>query len=65
MPEKNYRVDTKEEIRRLDKAGNLETVYRIWATTKKGTYFHIDVAEDQIAKADAALAARATELDAI
>lgn len=61
----DYTVDRKEEISRLSKAGEVETWYRIWATSKKGTYFHVDVPESQLDKADEYLTAKAKELDAI
>lgn len=60
-----YKVESKEEIRKLSKAGEVETWYRIWATSKKGTYFHIDVPEDKLDKADELLSKRAQALDAI
>lgn len=60
-----YKVESKEEIRVLAKGGEVETHYRIYATTKKGTYFHVDVHEDQLDKADVLLTARAKALDAI
>lgn len=65
MVTNNYTTQKKEEIRLLDQAGNVVTVYRIWATTPKGTYFHVDVPEKELAKAGAMLTARASELDAI
>ena len=60
-----YTIDDKEEIRTLVKGGKVEVGYRIWATTKKGTYFHVDVPEDQLDKAEALLTARAKKLDSI
>lgn len=60
-----YKVESKEEIRKLSKAGEVETWFRIYATSKGGTYFHVDVPEEQLAQADAALSKRAKELDAI
>lgn len=62
---KNYTVDTKEEVRKLDKAGNVETWVRIWATSKGGTYFHVDVPGDQLDKAPDILQAKAEKLDSI
>jgi len=61
----NYTVDKKDEIRKLDKAGKVETWYRIYATTTGGTYFHVEVHEDNLASADQVLAARAEQLDSI
>ena len=61
----DYKVESKEEIRRLSKAGEVETWFRIWATTKGGTYFHVDIREDQIGEADALLTKRAKEIDTI
>ena len=64
-PSNNYTVDSKEEIRVLDKAGNVTTSIRIWATSSGGTYYHVDVPEDELDKAPAILQARADKLDAI
>lgn len=61
----DYTVDSKEEIRRIGKAGEVETWFRIFATTKGGTYFHVDVAEGKLDEADKILTARAKQLDAI
>jgi len=61
----DYTVDSKEELRKLSKAGEVETWYRIYATSKGGTYFHVDVKEDELEKADQVLTARAKQLDAI
>lgn len=61
----DYTIDSKEEIRKLSKAGEVETWYRIWATSKGGTYFHVDVPEDELAKADDILTKKAKQLDAI
>lgn len=62
---KGYKVDSKEEVRTLDKAGNVTTSIRIWATSSGGTYFHVDVPEAELDKAPAVLQARAEQLDAI
>lgn len=61
----DYTVESKEEVRRLSKAGEVETWYRVWATSKGGTYFHVDIPEGQLDKADEVLAKKAKELDAI
>jgi len=61
----DYKVESKEEIRKLSKAGEVETWYRLYATSKGGTYFHVDVPEDELAKSDEVLTKRAKELDAI
>lgn len=64
--DKLYTVESKEEIRRLSKkTGEVETWYRIWATSKGGTYFHLDVEEAHLDQAEALLTKRAKELDAI
>ena len=60
-----YTVEKKDEIRKLNKAGEIETWYRIFATSKGGTYFHIEVKEDNLAQAPALLAKRAQEIDSI
>lgn len=62
---KLYTVDSKEEIRKLGKGGEVEIHYRIWATTKKGTYFHVDIPESELGKADDYLRPRAEKLDSI
>jgi len=61
-----YKVDKKEEIQRLVK-GEIQTFFRIWATSKGGTYFHVDVSEADLdtTRAHGILAARAKALDAI
>ena len=61
----SYRVESKEEVRKLSAAGEVEVWYRIWATSAKGTYFHVDVPEDKLETAAALLAQRAKVLDAI
>ena len=60
----DYTTESKEEIRKLVK-GEVETWYRIYATSKGGTYFHIDIPEDQLDKSDELLTKRAKELDSI
>ena len=67
MPEKpSYTVDAKEEIRILDrKTGEPYIAYRIWATTLRGTYFHVDVPENELDKAHALLEKKAKLLDAV
>lgn len=60
-----YKVDRKEEFRVITKAGDVQMWYRIWATSKGGTYFHIEVQDTALDKADELLAARAKQLDAI
>ena len=61
----SYTVEKKEEIQRLGRDGEVLTFYRIWATSRGGTYFHIDVPEDQLDKAAELLTAQAKKLDAI
>ena len=61
----DYKVESKEEIRKLSKAGEVETWFRVYATSKGGTYFHIDIPENQLAESDKFLTARAKQLDAI
>ncbi len=61
----DYKVESKEQIRRLTKAGELEIVYRMWATSKGGTYYSVDVPEAELASADDLLTRRARQLDAI
>ena len=67
MPKSDYyKVESKEEFRRLNpKTQDVETWYRIWATSKGGVYYHVEVKEDELLKSDDVLARRAKELDAI
>lgn len=60
-----YTVEKKEEAQRLGKDGEVITYYRIWATSAGGTYFHVDVPEEELDKSPSLLAARAKKLDAI
>lgn len=60
-----YIVEKKDEIRKLGKGGTVETWYRIYATSAKGTYYHVEVHEDNLDNADQVLAARALQLDSI
>lgn len=60
-----YTIDKKEEIRKLDKAGEVKVEFRIWATSKGGTYFHVDIPEENLDSAPTLLAARAKQLDSI
>lgn len=61
----DYTIEKKEEIRKLSPTHEVLTYYRIWATSKGGTYFHAEVAETELDKADEILTKRAKELDAI
>ena len=63
----DYEVTRKEEIRKFDREMNVQTYYRIYALSKGGTLFHIEIPESDIGtpKVDAALTKRAKELDAI
>ena len=61
----DYKVDRKEEYRTITKGGDVQVWYRIWATSKGGTYFHVEVPEGELDKADERLSARAKALDAI
>ena len=61
----NYKTESKEQIRRLDKAGEVQIYWRIYATTRKETYFFIEVREDELDKAPELLEAKAKKLDSI
>jgi hypothetical protein len=61
----DYTVEKKEEIRKLSKSGEVLTYYRIWATSKGGTYFHVEIPEDRLDTSDEILSKRSKELDAI
>lgn len=66
MPEpKSYTVSKKEEHMRFTPEQGTFTVIRFWATSKGGTYFHVDVPEDQLDKAPQLLEAKAKKLDAV
>jgi len=60
-----YTTEKKEEVQKLARDGEVQTYFRIWATSRGGTYFHVDIPEDELAKADQVLAARAKQLDGI
>ena len=63
---KPYTVQSKEEVRRLNTStGQPYIAYRIWALTAKGTRFSVEVPEEELDKADAVLAKKAQQLDAI
>ncbi len=61
----DYTVEKKQEVPRLVQGGEVETWWRIYATSKGGTYFHIDVSDKLLSKADELLTAKAKALDAI
>ncbi len=61
----DYTVESKEEIRLLDKGGAVVTSYRVWATSKGGTRFHLDIPEGELSKADGPLTAKAKLLDSV
>ncbi len=61
----DYTVDKKQEVPKLVQGGEVETWWRIYATSKGGTYFHIDVSDKLLLKADELLTAKAKALDAI
>jgi len=65
MSKNDYKVEKKEEFRQVTPEHEVETWYRIWATSKGGTYFHVDIREDEFDKADTLLTARAKALDTI
>ncbi len=65
MTPANYTTESKDEYRKVSKAGEVETWYRIFATSKGGTRYHISVREDQLDQSDKLLSERAQQLDAI
>lgn len=60
-----YKVESKDEFRKRARDGTIEKWFRIYATSKGGTYFSVEVPEAQLGKASAHLTARAQELDEI
>lgn len=67
MPnDKAYTVNDKIELTQINKqTGEVYTAWRIWATSRGGTYYHIDVPAAELEQAPALLQAKAKELDAI
>lgn len=65
MGDELYTVDSKEEIRRLGKQGEPYLAYRIYATAKDGTYFSVEVPEDELDNAHTILEAKARKILAI
>lgn len=61
----DYAIEKKEEIRRLSATGEPVLYLRIWATSKGGTYFQIEIPENELDKADAKLTAKAKAIDTI
>ncbi len=61
----SYTIGRKEEFRKMDLSNEVLTWYRIYATSKGGTYFHIEVKETDLDKAPGMLSAKAKQLDAI
>ncbi len=61
----SYTIGRKEEFRKMDLSNEVLTWYRIYATSKGGTYFHIEVKESDLGTAPALLAAKAKQLDSI
>lgn len=61
----NYKTEKKEPFRRVTKEGEVELWYRIYATSKGGTYFPIEVREDQLDEAPKLLEEMAKKLDSI
>ena len=64
-PTSNYTWDHTEETRKIDQRGEVHTYYRVFAYTAKKTYFHIEVADTDLAKAPELLAKKAAVLDSI
>ena len=60
-----YKVEEKREIRRLAKGGDVEVAYTIYATSKGGTYFSVEVPEKELSRSADLLAAKAKLLDSI
>ena len=60
-----YTTEKKEELSILVAGNKVTNGYRIWAVSKGGTRFHLDIPEEQIDKAEALLSARAKAIDAI
>lgn len=66
MANEFYTVERKEEIRRLNpKTMEAYIAYRTWATSQGGTYFSVDIPEEDLDKAKAILTKKAKLLDSI
>lgn len=61
----SYTVLSKEERTVLDENMKPVTLFRIWARSKGGTRFHIEVSEGDLASAPKLLEARAKQLDSL
>ncbi len=61
----DYTVEKKDEIRKLTSAGEVQIVYRIWANSKGGTRFSVEVPEASLVNADQVLTTKAKQLDSI
>ncbi len=64
-PDNSYTIGRKEEFRKMALSGEVGTWWRIYATTKAGTYFHIEVKDEDLATVPQLLAAKAKQLDSI
>ncbi len=60
-----YTIGRKEEFRKMVQTGDVETWWRIYATTPKGTYFHVELPDRDLAQAPQLLENKARQLDAI
>jgi len=61
----SYTTESKEEFSKINKAGEIETWFRVYATSEGGSRFHVDISEGQLDQADSILSARAKKLDSI
>lgn len=64
-PNADYTTERKEEFRKMTRSGEVENWVRVYATSKGGTYFHIEVRDADLATAPQLLAAKARQLDSI
>ena len=63
MPEKNYKTERVEQFTTYDREFNPIKNFRLFATSKKGNFFTIEVKEAELDKLDALATERAKQLD--
>jgi hypothetical protein len=60
-----YTTVRKESFRRMDDVGDVKSYWRIYAKSKGGTLFNIEIPDVEILQAPAALLAKAKQIDSI
>lgn len=65
MAAKAYEVIKKDPMRRLNRVGEAETVWRITAVSNGGTTFPLEIPDAELDQAEDRLTKKARQLDAI